>query len=236
MSRRAKKSFLAAGVFLVLFFAFTFLVQCWDVQAIGPVDPETGEATKVGMATLNGKVFNDLGGVKNEKWYEITQYIGYLSLGLVGLFGLIGFVQLVTRRSLFKVNPVIVHLGIYYIIILGLYFLFEKFSINCRTVLEEDGTLEASYPSSHTLMTVCVMAGTSVALRYLLRHRRFLRALCMFACLCLGAVMPVGRLIANVHWLTDILGGLLLSTSLILFYNGFARQAVRRLRRKHHAH
>ena len=46
---------------------------------------------------------------------------------------------------------------------------------------------------------------------------KVLKVLCLVA---IGA-MVVLRLISGVHWLTDIIGALILSASLLLFYRGF---------------
>jgi undecaprenyl-diphosphatase len=107
-------------------------------------------------------------------------------------------------------------LGCFYVAVLGVYLLFEKLEVNYRPVLI-DGCLEASYPSSTTLLTLCVMPTAATQLWGRIK-RKTLR--CCVVCAILGFTffMVVARLVSGVHWLTDILGGVLLSGGLVAGY------------------
>lgn len=87
-----------------------------------------------------------------------------------------------------------------------LYFLFEKVVINYRPVLIE-GVLEASYPSSTTMLTPCVIPTAILQFKSRIKNvairKTVLTVLAIFA-----AFMVIGRLISGAHWLTDIIGGI----------------------------
>ncbi len=202
---------LFTGVLLGLLFAgFTYLVMTFNVAAVGP------DGTSVGFSSLNVK-FHEMTGV-NMKWYDITDYLGYFAIGVAGLFAVAGLVQLIRRKSLFKVDREIICLGILFVIVIGFYVGFEKFIINYRPVIMPDASApEASYPSSHTMLIITVMGAAMILLgRYI--KNGFFRALLRLLCLAVILVTVAGRLYCGVHWLTDIVGGVLLSMSLIELY------------------
>lgn len=198
---------------LVLFVLWTLAVRTVDVGPAG----ET--ATAVGFAALNGR-FHELTGV-HMSLYDLTDLLSVIPLGVCALFGLMGAVQLIRRKSLRKVDRDILLLGIYYVAVIGAFFLFEIFPVNYRPVFIE-GELEASYPSSTTLLVLSVMPTLmfqadrrcgSVGLKWAVR---------IFTVL-FSAFMVVSRLVCGVHWLTDIVGGLILSAGLFLLYKAAVR-------------
>jgi len=194
-----------------LFAAFTYLVMNFQVAPVGP------DGTNIGFSMINKK-FHDMTGV-NMKWYEITDYLGYLAIGVAALFALVGLIQLIRRKSLFKVDREIICLGILFVVVIGFYVGFEKFIINYRPiVMPGESAPEASYPSSHTMLIITVMGATMILLkRYL--QKGFFRTLLRLVCFAVILVTVCGRLYCGVHWLTDIVGGVLLSLALIEFYS-----------------
>ena len=144
-----EKRNLLAGVGLIGAFAlWTVLIQYVDVQAVGQ------NGTKIGFADFN-VWFHRLTGV-HMTIYTITDWLGLAPIFICLCFGALGFVQLVKRRSLLKVDPDILLLGIYYVLVIACYLIFEMIPVNYRPVLIE-GRLEASYPSSTTLLVLSVM-------------------------------------------------------------------------------
>ena len=90
--------------------------------------------------------------------------------------------------------------------------------INYRPVLI-DGNLEASYPSSTTLLVLSVMP----TLKFQVDRRtdnRTVRTITNIFVFGFSAFMVIGRLIAGVHWATDIVGSVLLSAGLYMLYIG----------------
>jgi undecaprenyl-diphosphatase len=179
-----------------------------DVQAIGP------ENSRVGFAALNG-FFHNLIGV-NMVLYEITDWLSVIPLLTVAVFGLLGLRQWIQRKSLFKVDFSILVLGGFYITTLAFFTLFEVLVINSRPVLIE-GILEPSYPSSTTMLALCVMVTAIMQLRSRIQLPK-VRFWVIVATSFFTAFMVLGRLLSGVHWLTDILGGMLLSAALVTLY------------------
>ena len=210
MGKKLFKKMIPGIVLMLIFVIFTVLVKTVDVQPIGPL------GSSVGFAAVNAFFAERF--PFNESWYNFTQLLGYCAIGVCVLFGCVGFVQLVKRKSLLKVDGRIVSLGIYYIDVIMFYVLFNIFPINYRPVLE-DGVLEASYPSSHTVLLVCVMLTAILQIGWLIKSRN-LKIVLDIVCLAAALVMLVGRVISGVHWFTDILGGIILSASLVAMYCG----------------
>jgi len=191
------------------FVLFTLLLTCVDVQAIGP------QGATVGFATVNEWAFQLLGA--HLLWYHITDWLGVVAIVVAFSFAVTGLCQWIKRRSLRKVDRYILALGGFYLLVIGCYIFFEKVVINCRPILMY-GSLEPSYPSSHTMIVVSIMATAAMAFRALCSQKREWRlAVDIFAAVVI-AVTVMGRLIAGVHWLTDIVGGLLLSAALVVSY------------------
>lgn len=133
---------------MVAFVIWTVLIQSVDVQAIGV------NGTDIGFATLN-TWFQRLTDV-HMTMYILTDWLGLVPIFVCMIFAGVGFVQLLKRRSLFKVDYDILYLGLYYIIVIFCYLFFEMVPINYRPVLI-DGLMEASYPSSTPLLVLSVM-------------------------------------------------------------------------------
>ena len=198
-----------AGILLLVGFAvWTFLIQEVDVQPIGP------NGSSVGFAALNGW-FHQLTGVH---WmlYTLTDWLGLVPICVCLIFAGAGFVQLVQRKSLFKVDLDIIMLGAYYVLVIFGYLLFEMMPINYRPVLIE-GFLEASYPSSTTLLVLSVMPTLYFQAQRRLNPNALRQTICIFSVL-FSAFMVIGRLVSGVHWLTDIVGAVLLSSGIFLIY------------------
>ncbi len=204
------KKYLCTGVNLLAgFLIWTILLQIIDVQPIGP------NGSKVGFATFNVR-FHQLCGV-HLKLYILTDWLGLIPIGVCMIMGTLGLKQLITRRSLIKVDSDILILGIYYLIVILGYLLFEMIPINYRPILI-DGVLEASYPSSTTLLVLSVMPTLILQCRRRL-PLRYSRIITVFA-LAFIFFMVAGRLAAGVHWITDIIGSVFLSLGLYYIYKG----------------
>lgn len=199
-----KRNFIICIVLDFLFIIFTILVKTIDVKQIGP------QYSFIGFATINQIIFKTTG--TNIIWYYITDWLGILPVIIAISYALIGIFQLIKRKSLFKVDKEIICLGFFYIVLIGLYVFFENVIINYRPILI-NGVLEASYPSSHTIMAI-FLCGSSIIVNKKLYKNRFTKTINVFS-LAIIIITIVGRLISGVHWFTDILGGMLLSSALI---------------------
>ena len=199
-----KRNFLISGILLLIAITFTILVKVVDVKQIGVNN------SSIGFATLNQFIFETTG--VNMIWYHITDWLGLIPVFMAIVYAFIGLIQLIKRRSIFKVDKEIILLGLYYIIVIALYVFFEKVIINYRPILM-NGFLEASYPSSHTLMTICI-CGSSILINKKLFNNKITKVI-NYLSIIIITITVVGRLISGVHWFTDILGGIIISISLL---------------------
>ncbi|MDD6214757.1 MAG: phosphatase PAP2 family protein, partial [Firmicutes bacterium] len=168
----------------------------------------------IGFATFNGW-FHKLTGV-HMTTYTITDWLGLVPLFICMVFGMIGLVQLIKRRSLLKVDYDIIVLGVYYILVMFGYVIFEMIPINYRPILI-NGFMEASYPSSTTLLVLGVMPTLVEQINRRLKNAVLKRSIMVFTVL-FSAYMVIGRLISGVHWFTDIVGSIFLSMGLFYIY------------------
>ena len=208
MKNKNQRMILMAIGNLAGFVLWTILASLLDVQCIGP------QKSAVGFATVNGW-FHDLTGVHMEL-YVLTDWLSLIPLGIVVGFAILGLSQWIRRKSLGKVDRDLLLLGGFYGLVLLMYVLFEGLEINYRPVLIE-GILEASYPSSTTMLVLCVMLTAVMQANMRIRNPKWKNWLAWTLWI-FTAVMVVGRLISGVHWLTDIIGGILLSNGLVLLY------------------
>lgn len=205
--KKTKSLIISIGLFII-FVVFTILLKFVDVKGIGPND------SKVGFAFLNGH-FQKLIGF-NHIFYKITEVLGIVSLLIVLVYGLIGLIELVRTKSFKKVDKNLYKLLGFYIVVLIFYVFFEKVVVNYRPVLliTNNYLLEPSYPSSHTILSLCVCGSAIIINKNLYKKYSFLKIVSIIS-LVLMLLIPIGRLFSGVHWLTDIIGGILLSSSLL---------------------
>ena len=198
-----KKFWMAIGL-LSTFVLWTVAVRFVDVAPIGP------DGSVVGFAALNGW-FRHLTGV-HMSLYVLTDWLGLVPVAVCFAFAVLGLCQWVRRKNIAKVDGDLLLMGGFYVLVLAAYLLFESIVINYRPVLIE-GVLEASYPSSTTLLTLCVMPAALVWL-----HRRTAPRWMAAVMVLFTVFMVFGRLFSGVHWLTDIIGGGLLGGGLTALY------------------
>lgn len=199
-----KKNIITSITMIILAVIYTILVKIIDVAPIGPNNSE------VGFSKINGFFHNLLG--SNMTIYKITEILGIIPLLMAGIYAIIGLVELIKRKSLNKVDYEIYALAGLYVVVLGLYVFFEKCIINYRPILI-DGVLEASYPSSHTLMALCI-CGSSIIVNKRIFHKKIFNLenkLSIF----LMITIILGRFISGVHWFSDIIGAIFISLALL---------------------
>ena len=209
MTRLNRNKLIFSLSLLLAFVMWTAAIYLIDAAPIGP------NGTSVGLSLINGS-FHKLTGV-NMQLYVLTDWLSLIPIGIVAVFGLLGLAQWVKRKSLFKVDFSILALGGFYIAVMAVFFLFEKIVVNYRPVLI-NGVLEASYPSSTTMLVMCVMPTTVMEIKQRI-NKGVLRCCLIAGASIYTAFMVVARLISGVHWLTDIIGGALLSAALVIAYD-----------------
>ena len=207
--KKETRKYLWLGIgFLVTFGLWTLAVHTIDIQAIGPQNSE------VGLATVNGWVHRVTG--VHMMLYTITDWLSLIPVLFILMFGIVGIVQWIQRRKLSNVDHSILALGGFYVAVMAAYVFFEIVAVNYRPVLIE-GVLEVSYPSSTTMLVMCVMLSAMIELRDRIRNKT-VRCSITAAILGFTMFMVIARLLSGVHWITDIIGGALLSTGLVWIY------------------
>ena len=208
MKKKKQRSLYFAICSLVAFALWTLAVCTFDVKAIG------AQNTTVGFATMNGFV-KDLTGV-NMPLYNITDWLGLVPIAFAFGFAVLGIAEWIRRKDIKKVDYSILTLGGFYIVVIAVYILFENIVINYRPILIS-GNLEVSYPSSTTMLVLCVMPTAIMQLNDRIKNV-IIRRCVAIAIIIFIVFMVLGRLISGVHWFSDIIGGALLSLGLVLLY------------------
>ena len=204
-----RKSFYSGLGLLALFIIWTVALGFVDVGAIGP------QGSSVGFATLNKMVHNITG--VHMSLYTITDWLGLVPICFIMGFGVLGLCEWIKRKKLFKVDYNILVLGGFYIIVMIIYIFFEMFVVNYRPILI-NGYLEASYPSSTTMLVMCVMPTAIIQFNARIKNR-ILRRCVAFIITAFIVFMVIERLVSGVHWFSDIVGGAMLSSGLVMIYD-----------------
>lgn len=208
MQKKNKKYLYMSICFILLFVLWTVLIQIVDVKAIGPWGSE------VGFATFNGYIHKLIG--VNMELYVITDWLGLVPIGVAFGFAILGLVQWIKRKNILKVDYNLFVLGGFYLVTIAVYILFEYVVINYRPVLIQ-GYLEASYPSSTTTLVTCVMPTAIMQLNSRIKNKK-LRILVNTILWAFTTFMVIARLVSGVHWISDIIGGALISAGLVTLY------------------
>ena len=191
------------------FVLWTLLLRFVDVRAIGPL------GSRVGFAAINGFV-HKLTGV-NLSLYVATDWLGLIPIGIALAFGILGLAQWIKRKRFWAVDRDILALGIFYTVVMTVFVFFEFVVVNYRPVLI-DGILEASYPSSTTMLAMCVLPTAMMQMNTRIKNITIRRCVALLI-LAFTAFMVVGRILSGVHWITDMF-----STGLIFVYSAYVKK------------
>ena len=213
MKKKSLIYMIVAIVLAVAFCVLTVLLVSVDVRPAGQSE------APVGFATLNEAVFDALGQLGDKAAtvsLKLSELCGLLALAAVGAFGITGLVQVIRRKGILRADKELYVMAGGLVLLAAVYVLFELVVINCRPVLDE-GELAASYPSSHTMLATAVAGmGEAYLHRYLKpRIRHGWRGSCLLG---LSVVTASLRLTAGVHWLTDIVAGVLVGLAITFIY------------------
>lgn len=199
-----KKNILICVLLVLISIIYTLLVKYVDTSTIGP------NGSVVGFSSLNSFVFNLTG--NNMTLYKITEILGIIPILIALMYAVIGLIQVIDRKSL-KVDKELIALGILYVVVILIYVFFEKCIINYRPVLI-DGILEASYPSSHTLLSICICGSALLINKYLFNNEKIYKYINIISIISMVLIV-LGRLLSGVHWASDIIGSIIISITLL---------------------
>ena len=208
--KKINKNFIIGGCLFLLFTIFTVIVKFVDVQAIGPL------CSKIGLAEFNELFLVDS---TSKFWDLVSDLILVVSLTFACSFVVLGCVQVFKRKSIKKVdNNIFVIAGFFVAVVIVIVF-FELVVVNCRPILE-NGELVASYPSTHVLVSFSILMSGLIQLhKYYMKNCKMLVVADILVAV-ISVLLVVSRLLSGVHWMTDIIGSLLISGALIYIYNG----------------
>ena len=211
---KQRKNLIRATMLLLAFVLWTIAVFVIDVQSAGP------NGSNIGFATVNLR-FHSFTGV--HMWlYTVTDWLSILPLAIIMVFAVLGLMQWIKRKNLLLVDRSILILGGFYIAVMAVFLFFEFYVVNHRPVLIE-GVLEVSYPSSTTMLVMCVLPTAVLQLKSRIPNPQTGKLICC-ALTIFGIFMVIARLASGVHWLTDIIGGIWVSSSLVTYYRALTEQ------------
>ena len=205
---------IVGGAFFLAFLLLIVLLKTVDVA----VDENAGK--EIGLSSLNFAARDAVG--VHLRFYDLTQYIGYFAILAAAAFAVWAVVRFfLSRFDLRKTGIDFLVLGGLYLAVILFYVFFEIVVVNYRPILLDGTTPEASFPSTHTVLSIVVFVSAARML-----HRRFApgvnRALFSLPFYALAVFTAVARFVSGVHWLTDIVGGALLSVALLYLFSFFS--------------
>jgi len=205
-----KKNLIAACIFGALFLLLILLIKTVDVT------PSGAAGTDIGLSAINNW-FHNLTGV-SMTLYTITDIVGLTAIATVGIFGVAGLVEWIRRKELLKVDREILAMGVLFLTLFFIYIFFQFVVVNYRPVLMP-GSLEPepSFPSSHTIMAWTVMCSIIMVIDKYVKSKKWCKVIRIVAVIVM-VLMLVGRLACGVHWLTDIMGAIIMSIMLLEFF------------------
>ena len=191
----------------VIFTIFTILVKTVDVQYIEGIG-------YLGFYNFNMSLNTTIQNMNTDLFDKISTIIMIISFIPVAFFAILGIAQLIRRKSLKKVDPVLYFLLGLYIIIAGCYLVFSLLKINFAPYSTPDN-LKDSYPSSHVFITFTLLFSSSLASGfYLKKFNRwiYIGINALASILAMGEIFT--RMFSGKHYFTDIIGGILLAFTL----------------------
>lgn len=148
------------------------------------------------------------------QWSKITDIILVASIAVLGVFAVLGFCQLVRRKSLKKVDKPLLAMLIPLVLMAITYFIFDKFLVlNIRP----NGSGEPSFPSTHTMVVATIFLLTAIILPNYIKSKTT-RVIMDIVMLLFIALVSVGRVLANMHWVSDVVGGLIFAVIFATIY------------------
>lgn len=147
-------------------------------------------------------------------WDKATDIMVYTAIATAGILAVLAIYQWITRKSFAKIDKALVALIVPAVLVVITYFLFDHvFTWNTRP----DGSGEASFPSTHTMITATIFFCTAIILpRYI--KQKYLLVILDLIMLAFVILVPVGRVLANKHWISDCIGALIFSALFASIY------------------
>lgn len=137
-------------------------------------------------------------------WDKATDIILIASFAVLVVFVIMSLCQWIKRKSLKKVDKSLLWFPLPLALMAITYVIFDKFLI-CNT--RPDGSGEASFPSTHVMVVATIFFLVAIILPRYIKSKAAVILLDFFM-LAFIVLVSVGRVLANKHWLSDVLGAL----------------------------
>ncbi|MDO5480265.1 MAG: phosphatase PAP2 family protein, partial [Candidatus Saccharibacteria bacterium] len=138
-------------------------------------------------------------------WDKATDIMVAAAVATAIIFFMMGVTQWIKRKSFKKIDKTLLALIAPYALMALTYVVFDYiFVLNTRP----DGSGEASFPSTHTMITATVFFCAAIALPKYIKQKSLVAFLDLVM-LAFVILVPVGRVLANKHWVSDCIGGLI---------------------------
>lgn len=207
IQRRDYVNIAVTGLLFVAFCVFTILVKTVDVGISG------FSGVEVGFSTINQRIFNAF---RSETLEKVSDILGYFGLLVMLLFAVVGLIQLIKRKSIKKIDYSLMCLAGIYVLTVVMYVLFELIKINYRPILV-DGEVQTSYPSSHTMLAIVAFISGGIQIGYL-TDCEWVKPIAFVGGTILALAETLTRLLAGVHWFTDIIGSVIIGATIVMVY------------------
>ncbi|MBR2658515.1 phosphatase PAP2 family protein [Candidatus Saccharibacteria bacterium] len=138
------------------------------------------------------------------EWEKATDIVLVASIAMLAIFFILGICQWISRKSLKKVDKRLLFAPIPLVLMVVIYFIFDKFLVlNTRP----NGSGESSFPSTHVMVVATIFFIVAIILPKYIRSKVAL-AILDIVMLALLSIVCVGRILSDMHWLSDVIGGL----------------------------
>ena len=155
------------------------------------------------------------------QWSKITDIILVASIAVLGVFAVLGLYQWIKRKSLKKVDKPLLAMLIPLVLMAITYFIFDKFLVlNIRP----NGSGEPSFPSTHTMVVATIFLLTAIILPNYIKSKTA-RVIMDIVMLLFIILVSIGRVLANMHWVSDVVGGLIFAAIFTVIYYLILRRA-----------
>lgn len=148
------------------------------------------------------------------QWSKITDIILVAALAVFAVFAILGLCQWVKRKSLKKVDKPLLLSLIPLSLMAATFIIFEKFLVlNTRP----NGSGEPSFPSTHTMVVATIFLLTAIILPNYIKSKTA-RVIMDIVMLLFIILVSVGRVLANMHWVSDVVSGLIFAVIFAVIY------------------
>lgn len=165
-------------------------------------------------------------------WEIITNIILAISILTIAIFLIMGLCQWIKRGGIEKIDKDIAWMFLPLVLMAITYFIFDKLII---LATRPNGSGEPSFPSTHVMVVATIFFIVTIILPHYIKNKtiRIILELLMFACISLTCT---GRILADLHSLGDVLGGLVFAFIFSEIYYQIIKRSRKNAKRLHKNH